>query len=442
MMKAVANFFDKLMVKYTPDSFILALFLSGITFIAGYFLTDSSFKDMLLYWGDGFWTLMPHTMLMAMVFLGGYILATTPIVASILKKIAQRVSSPHQAVVIVSLVSCVGCLINWGFGLVAASLLCREMIKVVPKANFRLMVASAYGGFLLFHGGLSGSIPLIIATKGNFSEHMIGRLIPLHETLLSPLNLFLSGSLLIILPLMNWYISRSEGPQKKIYKAKEEVHETEDSSDDDYQKGPAERLELSRYVGLISGGIGLLYVLLKVIRGEFSLELKTVCFILIFLALFLQKNIRVFLTTVNDGAKRVGPILLQFPFYAGITGILKGSHLATVIAQFFADIATVDTFNIISVYVAGLLTMFVPSAGGLWALEAPIVLETAKALGSDIPKLCMAVAWGDAWTHMIQPFWALPVLAIAGLKLRDIMGYCVITLFVSGIVINIAFLIF
>ena len=181
---------------------------------------------------------------------------------------------------------------------------------------------------------------------------------------------------------------------------------------------------------------------IKIAHGTFSLELNNVCFLLLFLALFLHKNIRVFLGAVNDAAKRVGPILLQFPFYAGITGILKGSNLASVIAQFFAKAATPETFDIISFYVAGFLTLFVPSGGGLWVIEAPIVIEAAKALGTSIPKACMAVAWGDAWTHMIQPFWALPVLAIAGLKLRDIMGYCVIMLLVSGVVISAAFLIF
>jgi short-chain fatty acids transporter len=441
MIKPIASFFDKLMRKYTPDPFILALFLSGIIFALGYFLTPSSLKDILIYWGDGFWALMPFTMQMAMVFVGGYILATTPVVSSFLRKIAKKISSPHQAVFIVSAISCAGCLINWGFGLVIASLLCREIIRVMPQANFRLMVASAYGGFLLFHGGLSASIPLIVATPGNFSEAMIGRLVPIQETLLSPLNLFLSGTLLVLMPLVNWYVSRAEGVQKTNYKLVDEEDYITESEEVEHQ-GPAEKLELSRSVGFIAGGIGLLYVGIKIIQGQFSLELNNVCFLLLFLALFLHKNIKIFLGAVNDAAKRVGPILLQFPFYAGITGILKGSNLASVIAQFFAKMSTPETFDIISFYVAGFLTLFVPSGGGLWVIEAPIVIEAAKSLGTSIPKACMAVAWGDAWTHMIQPFWALPVLAIAGLKLRDIMGYCVIMLLVSGIVISTAFLIF
>ena len=441
MIKAVASFFDKLMRKYTPDPFILALFLSAIVFSLAYFLTPSSTSDLLVYWGDGFWSLMPFTMQMAMVFVGGYILATTPVVSSVLKKIAQKVSSPHQAVYLVSLISCAGCLINWGFGLVIASLLCREVIKVMPQANFRLMVASAYGGFLLFHGGLSASIPLIVATPGNFSEPLIGRLVSIHETLLSPLNIFLCGTLLVLMPLLNWYISRSEGIQTKNYKLKQEEDYIAEPEEIEHQ-GPAEKLELSRSIGWVAGGVGLLYVAIKISQGKFSLELNNVCFLLLFLALFLHKNIRIFLGAVNDAAKRVGPILLQFPFYAGITGILKGSNLASVIAQFFAQVSTAETFDIISFYVAGLLTLFVPSGGGLWVIEAPIVIEAAKSLNTSIPKACMAVAWGDAWTHLIQPFWALPVLAIAGLKLRDIMGYCVIMLLVSGIVISTGFLIF
>ncbi|HCI48841.1 MAG TPA: short-chain fatty acid transporter [Holosporales bacterium] len=441
MIKTVASFFDNLMRKYTPDPFILALFLSAVVFGLGYTLTPSSMGNMLVYWGDGFWSLMPFTMQMAMVFVGGYILATTPIVSSLLKKVAKKISSPHQAVFVVSLISCAGCLVNWGFGLVIASLLCREIIKVVPQANFRLMVASAYGGFLLFHGGLSASIPLIVATPGNFSEALIGGLIPIQDTLLSPLNLFLSWTLLILMPTVNWYVSRSEGMQKTKYKITDEEDFIADPDEIEH-RGPAEKLELSRSIGLIAGGIGLLYVGIKIAHGTFSLELNNVCFLLLFLALFLHKNIRVFLGAVNDAAKRVGPILLQFPFYAGITGILKGSNLASVIAQFFAKAATPETFDIISFYVAGFLTLFVPSGGGLWVIEAPIVIEAAKALGTSIPKACMAVAWGDAWTHMIQPFWALPVLAIAGLKLRDIMGYCVIMLLVSGVVISAAFLIF
>lgn len=438
MIKMLAEFFDRMMRKYTPDPFILALFLSTIILTLSIMITGISFQDTVLFWGDGFWSLMPFTMQMVMIFMGGYILAATSTVSKLLRSIAKRVSSPHKAVLLVSLVSSIGCLLNWGFGLVTASLLCREIIKVMPKANFRLMVAAAYGGFLLFHGGFSGSIPLIIATKGNFSEELIGRLIPISETLFSPLNIFLCIALLIAIPITLWLVSKSEGVQKHTYILKEEEAVVTPLT----PSMPAERLESSRLVCLLTGGVGLLYIIIKLSSGTFSLELSNICFILLFTSIFLHKNTKALLKSVDEAVKRVGPIILQFPFYAGITGMLKGSGLASQIASFFSYIAGPSTFDLISFYVAGLLTLFVPSGGGLWVIEAPIVISAAKALGTDIPKTCMAVAWGDAWTHMIQPFWALPVLAIAGLKLRDIMGYCVILLIVSGLIISAGFLLF
>ncbi|MEI8321431.1 MAG: TIGR00366 family protein, partial [Alphaproteobacteria bacterium] len=168
-------------------------------------------------------------------------------------------------------------------GLVVASLLCREIIRVLPKANFRLMVASAYGGFLLFHGGFSASIPLIVATKGNFSEEFIGRLIPIQETLFSPLNLFLCGTLVILIPLTVWYISKVEKASLQTYTIQPEpVYEAEAKS-----HAPAEKLEHSRLICLLAGGTGLAYLFIKVCSGTFSLELSYVCFVLLFLAISL-----------------------------------------------------------------------------------------------------------------------------------------------------------
>jgi short-chain fatty acids transporter len=148
------------------------------------------------------------------------------------------------------------------------------------------------------------------------------------------------------------------------------------------------------------------------------------------------------MNAVDDGAKRVGPMLLQFPFYGGIMGMIQYSGLADIISEWFIAISTKDTFALWTFYSSALLNLFVPSGGGHWAVQSPIVIQAAKALGADLPMAAMAVAWGDAWTNMIQPFWALPLLAIAGLKLRDIMGYCVIALITSGVLLSFWFLVF
>ena len=122
--------------------------------------------------------------------------------------------------------------------------------------------------------------------------------------------------------------------------------------------------------------------------------------------------------------------------------MMTTSGLAAVISEGFVSISNEFTFPLFTFLSAGLVNIFVPSGGGQWAVQAPIMLEAAQTMDVSIPKTAMAVAWGDAWTNMIQPFWALPALAIAGLKAKDIMGYCVITLLVSGIVISVGLLFF
>jgi len=436
-----ANFFDRLMRKYTPDPFILALILSALILVSSVAFTGATPQQVVLHWGDGFWKLMPFTMQMVMIFVGGYVLASTPLVKALMDKIAKHVKTPGQAVLTISLFSCVGCWLNWGFGLVVSGLLCRELGKSVPKVNFRLLVASAYSGFLVFHGGLSGSIPLTIATPGNFTEAAMGMLIPVSETIFAPFNIAAVLSLIILIPLVNWLMGNN-APKTYVTVIAEEDGKKKISDETSHPLLPAERLERSKLISRLAGGVGLAYIFIRIMNDTFSLSLDMVNITFLFLAMFLHKNPREFIHAVEGGAARVGPILLQFPFYAGILGMLQGSGLDAIIAGAYVKIATPETFNLLTFYTAGFLNLFIPSGGGQWAVQAPIVIQSAKELGVGLPMASMAVAWGDAWTNMIQPFWALPLLAIAGLKLRDIMGYCVMALFVSGIVLTVVFLTF
>lgn len=433
-----ANFFDRLMRKYTPDPLLLALILSFIVFVAGIAFTDTTPKNMILSWGNHFWKLVVFTMQMVMIVMGGYVLAATPVVRTILTKFSAAAKTPGQAVLLVTLVACFGCWLNWGFGLVVGGLLCRELARSVPKANFRLLVASAYSGFLVWHGGLSGSIPLTIATPGNFTEGALGGIIPLSETLFAPFNLVAVGALFILLPLVNWMMGNTEPKNYVTLIEEDDHHEVEDKK----PMVPAERLENSRIVTLLAGGAGLAYVALLIYDNKVVFGLDFVTLLFLFLALFLHKNAKEFIKAVEGGASRVGPILIQFPFYAGIAGMLQGSGLDKIVASAYVKIATPETFNLLTFYTSGFLNLFIPSGGGQWAVQAPIVIEAAKELGASLSMATMAVAWGDAWTNMIQPFWALPLLSVAGLKLREIMGYCVMALFVSGLVLTAVFLIF
>ncbi len=437
MINAIVQGCDKVLRRYTPDPFIVALLLTFTIFILGLGLTDKSAGTLIVFWGNEFWQLSVFTMQMAMILIGGYALASSPPVDKFLTKIAKSLTSSRQAVVVTSLLGLTGCLFNWGFGLVVAAIFCRKVVAVMPTVNFRLMVATAYSGFMVWHGGFSGSIPLLMATPGNFTEKLIGRVVPIEETLFNWLNITAVIGVYLAILGSNYFLGGL-----KRYKPVEVKPEPEYDDSAEHSTTPAAKMERSRLITYITFGISFLFIYNKITMGCFTFDLNHVNFMFLMLAFFLhQKPIR-FVQAVYTGTRKVGPILLQFPFYAGIMGIMRESGLAQIISNFFVEISTADSFAFLTFISASVLNLFVPSGGGQWAIQAPIVIPAAHDLGADIIKTSMAIAWGDAWTNMLQPFWALPVLAVAGLHLRDIMSYCLFYLVTSGIVLISVFLIF
>ncbi|NLL23428.1 MAG: TIGR00366 family protein, partial [Tissierellia bacterium] len=204
---------------------------------------------------------------------------------------------------------------------------------------------------------------------------------------------------------------------------------------------PAEKMEHSRLLSLIIGAIGLVYIFFFFAKNGFNLNLNIVNTIFLILGIILHGTPLNYVKAVEEAAKGAAGIILQFPFYAGIMGMMTGANadgvsLASVISNFFVNIATVRTFPLFSFWSAGIVNFFVPSGGGQWSVQGPIMLPAARELGVNPGLAAMSIAWGDAWTNLLQPFWALPALGLAKLGARDIMGYCVITLLVSGIIIS------
>ena len=196
---------------------------------------------------------------------------------------------------------------------------------------------------------------------------------------------------------------------------------------------PADRVDASRIPTLLTGLLLVAYLVIHFTGGG-SLTLYIVNWSFLTLIMLLVRNPFELIALTKQAATNVGEILLQFPLYAGILGIMAGTGLMTVISEAFVAISNQQTFALFAFLSAGLVNFFVPSGGGQIAVQAPILLEAAESLGTDPAVAIMAVAYGDQWTNMIQPFWALPLLAIAGLKMRDILGYTTITLIASGIV--------
>ncbi len=428
---------DRILRRYTPDPFVFAIALTFLVLVMGVSVTSHTLKEMVIFWGEGFWKLSTFTLQMVMVLVGGYSVATAPLFRKLLASLASLFRTPGQAILATTLVSLTASWLNWGFGLVIGALFCREIYRVIPRANYRLLVASAYSGFLVWHGGLSGSIPLGIATPGNFAEKLIGRTLPVSETLFSSLNLVAVGSFFVLLPLINyWMGTQSKSDHRSL--AKLDEFESSDANLGPSQT-PAEKIESSKALAWSVGCLGLGYFIIEIARGSFKLDLDRVNFIFFFLALALHGSLRGFISAMTHGAKKAAPILIQFPFYSGMMSMMTASGLAIWISQLFVSVSSPATFPLYTFYSAGLVNLFIPSGGGQWAVQGPVILPAAQALGADLGKASMAVAWGDAWTNLLQPFWALPLLGVAGLHLRDIMGYCVSILVMSGIVLSLVF---
>lgn len=437
-MKAITRFSNNLMERYLPDPFLFVIILTVVVFGLGLGLTDSSPVQMVAFWGEGFWALLAFSMQMVLVLVTGFVLASSPIFKKGLGKLASFAKSPGSAILWVTIVSLAASWINWGFGLVIGALFAKELAKRVENVDYRLLIASAYSGFLIWHAGFSGSIPLSIATEGHPFADAIG-IIPTSETIFSSYNLIIVAALLIIVPLLN----RMMMPKKEETVTVDPAVLVDPPVEELPSKGnmtPAERLENSWILSMVIGALGIAFIIYYFINNGFALTLDLVNFMFLFLGILFHGTPRKYLSAVQEAVKGAGAIIVQFPFYAGIMGMMTASGLAAVISEAFVSVSTAETFPLFAFLSAGLVNFFVPSGGGQWAVQAPIMLEAAEMLGSEPAKVAMAVAWGDAWTNMIQPFWALPALAIAGLKAKDIMGFCVIVLVVGGVVIGLGLL--
>jgi short-chain fatty acids transporter len=443
----------RLVERWLPDPYVLVLLLTLVAAAAAMLVERQAPVEVLRAWGGGFWGLLAFSMQMLLVLVTGYMLASTPLVRAGLRRLAGLARGPGAAIVLVSLVSLVASWLNWGFGLVVGALFARELAAQV-RVDYRLLVASAYSGFVVWHGGLSGSVPLAIAGEGHFMAEAMG-VVPTSQTIFSGWNLALLAALFVLVPLVNRLMLPR--PEDSVYHRPGDEPATDRDDDAGTMAasprarsaalegaGPeparfAERLEDSRLLALAIGLAGLAWLADRFLAGG-GLDLNTVNFALLMLAIVLHGNARRLLASLQQAIRGGAGIVIQFPFYAGIMAIMADSGLAASLSRAFVSLASAETLPFWSFLAGGVLNIFVPSGGGQWAVQAPIMIPAAEALGADLAKVAMGVAWGDAWTNLIQPFWALPLLALAGLRARDIMGFCLVQLLATGLVIGLGLL--
>jgi short-chain fatty acids transporter len=444
-MQAIARLFTRVAERYLPDAFIFLFFITILVFVLGMF-QGSGPVEIVGFWGDGFFDLLEFTMQVTLFVVLGFALASTPPVSRALKALAQLPRNEVQVIVVTVLVMMVCSWISYGFGLVAGAIVAREMgIVHRGRVHYPLIVAASYSGFIVWHAGYSGSVPLLIATEGHFLADEIG-VIPVTQTIFSSTTLIILAALVIVVPLA-LVLMRPRNPEERVDIPEDVVAEAEGQDERNESDQGAEgtdsagrppisvRLERVRFVPFILGLLGLSYIAVYIFGGG-TLELNIAIFSFLVLGLLLVPNTRHYLDSLSSGARTAYGIILQYPFYAGILGIMSGTGLITTIADLFTSLSSAGTLPFWAFISGGIVNLFVPSGGGQWAVQGPVMMEAAQGLGADTAKTAMGLAWGDAWTNLVQPFWTLPLLAIAGLTIRDIMGYTALVLIVSGVVIG------
>jgi short-chain fatty acids transporter len=445
MFKRFTNACVTIVNKYLPDPFLFAVILTFIVVLLGLALTGQGPMDMVKHWGNGFWALLAFSMQMVLILVTGSAMAQAPVFKKILQSIGSMAKSPSSAVMITVFVALIACWINWGFGLIIGALLAKEMARQVKGVDYRLLIAAGYSGMVVWHGGLSGSIPLTISSATGLAATggAVTEAIPTSLTIFSYWNLIITAVILIVMP----FVVKAMHPEVSKTVVVDPALLVEPEAKKYLAKTPAEKMENSKILWGLVTLMGFAYIVFHFMTKGFDLNLNIVNFIFMFTGILLHGTLRRYIDAVIEGAKGASGIVLQFPFYAGIMGMMTGLNangvsLAGVISNGFVSISTATTFPLFTFLSAGIVNFFVPSGGGQWAVQGPIMMPAGASLGVEPAKTAMAIAWGDAWTNMIQPFWALPALGIAGLGARDIMGYCVITLLVTGVIVSAGFLIF
>ena len=431
----------KVVQRYLPEPFIFAVLLTIIAFLVAMPVCRQTPLEVVEHWGNGVWSLLAFAMQMALVLVCGSALAAAPAIKKGISAMAALPKTPAGAIALVTGVSAVACWLNWGFGLIVGAIFAREIARKLRGVDYRLLIASAYSGFVVWHAGISGSIPLTMATPGTgLKEITRGALVnpvPISQTVLDPHNLIMVALVIVALVLVN-SLMHPKGNQ--VITVDPAILMDEPEKPAVKPDTPAEKMENSRLLSWIIAILGLTFVIVKLFFRGGSLDLNTVILIFLFLGIILHKTPLAYVGAFTKAASGAAGILLQFPFYAGIMGILMGVGksgicLGTVISDGFINISTPVSYPLFTFLCAAVLNMFVPSGGGHWAIQAPIMFTAGADLGVDPGLTGMAIAWGDAWTNLIQPFWAIPALAIAKLNAKDIMGFCLIDLVVSGIII-------
>lgn len=380
---------------------------------------------LLSYWQEGFFGLLGFTLQMIMILVFGYALAVFAPVNRFLKVISDLPKSLSAATLLTAAITMLAGLLNWGFGLIVGAIMARfvheSLVSKGKLSNSALLASVGYLGMAIWHGGLSASAPLTVAGEGHFLAETIG-IIPASETVFSTFNGWITSGLVLVFLATAFTLSRVAS-----------------QTNDSYSSVPLNPIESGRegFLARVIGSFMVFVLLIGMIYGESAglemISLNWVNFLLFSLVLVAYKTWEKFTLAVGQGLKTSTDILVQFPFYAGILGVLSSSGALYQLSHLIQTQTSEEFFPLVTFFSTAFVNLLVPSGGGQWAIQGPVIMETAAIWNLDFAKLVMIFSYGDQISNLLQPFWALPLLSITGVPVRKLLPYCVI-LFLLGFI--------
>ena len=405
-----------------PDSFVFCVILTLLAFIASLALTPSGPEKIVLGWYNGLWTMIAFAFQMSFMVVCCGAAAKAPLVEKFLSRAAQIPKTPSAAMVLLLVFCFVSSLINWAFSTILTPIFAMQLSRNVKGLHFPLMIAAGYTTMVLGQTWCpSASLYALVATKGHFLEKSIGTFSQ-DVTVYNPVNtvlFFILVATVIFLgvftrPPENEVIMYNPGVEEKVVAVKEEAEVT-----------LADKMNGSRILMLIIGAAGLFVIGDSIMKKGImkSLDFNFVIFLFLTLNAFLYNTPKKFVDAFKDTMRSASEVMLQFPFYGGIMGMMMASGLGKVLADFLIRIASQDTIYMYSFLSAAFVNLFIPSQGGQWIVQGPILMEAGKAMNANLPLIMNAFVAGDEVTNLLQPLYVIPALALVGMKLKEVWGF-------------------
>jgi len=445
--KAIENIFQK----YLPSPFTIAVLLTLTTIVLAVLFTrpaevgffDYSI-DVLGFWEKGIWNtkLLEFAYQMMLILILGHVLVLSKPVSKAILKVTQFCKDTATSAAVVASTTMLVAFFNWGLGLIFGALLARKVAEHAQKngikLNYPIIGAAGYTGLMVWHGGISGSAPIKINDDGHIASIMkdvsspelltqIPNIIDFSQTIFSLSNILIFVTVVLVISSLFYWLGKKSSPTN--INLSEYVMNTDEKS-----TTKAEKLDSSRILAILFGVLIIMAFSFRYFDDIKALKItpNLINFLMLGLGIILHGSFKRFINAVGESISDISGILIQFPLYFGIMGIMSSSGMVTQISDFFVSISTETTLPIFTFFSAGLVNVFVPSGGGQWVVQGPIVVESALKLGVPLNKAIMALAYGDQITNMLQPFWALPLLGITKLKAKEILPYTLIAMFVGS----------